>query len=518
LLWSIGANTSVRLSGFYTRSDSAGLDAQIVPGATNILGQGYFGNYNVRGVSDHGVTKSGGGSITVNHDFGPVQLKSISAYNKTDGFWTFDGDQSVLNVLQIGPLDQFARMFSQEVHLLSRPDAKFQWVAGGFYFNYKAGLDPQMIRGQLFDPGIGSTCILGVSCNPNYGFDLNDYTKSTSSAIFAQGTYPIFENTNLTLGVRYTWDKEVFQGSTFAPGTNIPLPGIGGPATATAKDSAPTFRISLDHKFTRDIMAYVSFNRGLKAGGFGLGSSVQQQNTSTPFAPEKVNAVEGGFKTELFDRKVRFNLAGFYYDFKNIQLQRVTGGNAITFNGPQATIYGGEVELEAHPTANLVLNGTLGLVHSKIGNFPGAPNTCRTFATGGDDLGGFFCDPVTGAATTTPYNAKGNQLPFATPVTANLSFIYTIPSTVGKFDLSAGGYHYGGAYTEIDNRLKINPYTLINASILWTHKSDALTVRVWGKNLGNAYHYSAMNSEAGFFDIGSPAAPRQYGVTVGYKF
>jgi iron complex outermembrane receptor protein len=347
---------------------------------------------------------------------------------------------------------------------------------------------------------------------------LNDYTKSTSSAIFAQGTYPILDNTNLTLGVRYTWDKEVFEGSTFFPGTSIPLPGIGGPATATAKDAAPTFRVSLDHKFTRDIMGYASFNRGLKAGGFGLGSSVQQLNTSTPYAPEKLNAFEAGLKTELLDRKVRFNVAGFYYDFKNIQLQRVTGGNAIIFNGPKAKLYGGEVEIEAHPITELVINGSVGLVHSEIGDFPGAPNSCRTFATGKDDLGGFFCDPVTGASTTTPYNAKGNQLPFATPITASLSAIYTIPSSVGRFDLSGGGYHYGGAYTEIDNRLKIAPYTLLNASILWTHVNNALTVRVWGKNLANTYHYSEISSEAGFFDIGSPAAPRQYGVTVGYKF
>src|SRR3546814_6823855 len=71
--------------------------------------------------------------------------------------------------------------------------------------------------------------------------------------------------------------------------------------------------------------------------------------------PEQLNAYEGGLKTELFDRKLIFNTAAFYYDFKNIQFQRVDAGVVRTVNGPSAKLYGAEVELTGRVTPNLTL-------------------------------------------------------------------------------------------------------------------------------------------------------------------
>src|SRR3546814_8247488 len=103
-----------------------------------------------------------------------------------------------------------------------------------------------------------------------------------------------------------------------------------------------SWRLSLDYQFSPDILGYRSYNRGMKSGGFALGTS---PSNNFGYQPEQLNAYEGGLKTELFDRKLIFNTAAFYYDFKNIQFQRVDAGVVRTVNGPSAKLYGAEVEL-----------------------------------------------------------------------------------------------------------------------------------------------------------------------------
>ena len=69
-------------------------------------------------------------------------------------------------------------------------------------------------------------------------------------------------------------------------------------------------------------MVYGSYNRGLRSGGFELVTATNEP----PYKPEKLDAFEVGVKSELFDRRLRFNAAAFYYKFKDIQVQRIIGG------------------------------------------------------------------------------------------------------------------------------------------------------------------------------------------------
>ncbi|WP_313802553.1 TonB-dependent receptor [Sphingobium sp.] len=526
LVFNLGTAT-IKLAGDWTRLKSGAVNGQNPPGTTNVnfplilatgMGDPYPGKYNTNNdFEQKSGVKTGGASLTVENDFGPLQVKSISAYRETNGYWTLDQDLSPWTGLS-AILNQEAKMYSQEVHLLSPSSSKLQWLVGAYYFNYKAGNAPQILFGQLLDPNFPG-CAISSTCSSTGGFDLRDHTKSTSFAVFAQGTYPIFDKTNLTVGGRYTWDKVNFAGTTYFGGTNVIVPGIGGPISATLKKDAPTFRVSLDHKFTRDIMAYVSWNRGRKSGGFDLSAISMPLNASNPFQPEKLNAYEVGLKTELADGKVRFNVGGYYYDFKNMQFQKIIAGNGVTFNSPLgAQMYGVEADLLAQVTDNLLINGNIGTIHSKLRDFPGAPNTCLNLATGLNDSGGFFCDPSTGLPTTVPYNAKGNHTPNSPAISGSVGFVYTIPSSVGKFALASNVYYSSKSYFEIDNRTHNNAYALVNASLSWTDQNDKFTIRVWGTNLTNHYYYVQYTGQGGASDIAAPAAPRQFGVTAGFKY
>ncbi|HJT40848.1 MAG TPA: TonB-dependent receptor, partial [Sphingobium sp.] len=110
-----------------------------------------------------------------------------------------------------------------------------------------------------------------------------------------------------------------------------------------------------------------------------------------PFPPETVKAWEAGAKAELFDRRLRANLALFIADYKN--LQAVSGGQFLTPPDPnRGTLVlregdlatrGAELELLAVPIRGLTLGASGGYTHSKFSNVnplihaPGEPATIR---------------------------------------------------------------------------------------------------------------------------------------------
>ena len=499
LLLTPGDDTEIRLAGDYSKSRNAISLYQPVPGAANIVGQGYPGRYNTTaGFHQDSKYTSRGASLTINHDFGAVQLASISAFKRVNGSYSVDQDVSPVPLVT-GFLNSRNKMYSQEVHLLSASDSRLQWLVGAYYINYSAKFSPLLLRGLAFDP-----------TNPDAGIDAATGTRARSVALFAQATYPIDDNTNLTAGFRYSWERTRYEGSFLVGGTNIIIVPINGvPARSTFSYGKPTWRISLDHKFAPDVLGYVSYNRGIKSGSFGIGSNPTKADGLTPldpYQPEQLDAYEVGLKTEFLDRHLRLNVSGFYYDFKNIQFQKVENASVVIFNGPSARSYGAEVDLEARVTPNLTLTAGGSYLHTRIGDFPGAPNTQRDPVTGLNNGG----DPT--------FNAKGNRLPFAPKYSVSAGFTYNIPTNIGTFDVNGHLYYNSGAFSEIDNRLDVGSYEIVNASVGWTDPGNKLSIRLWGKNLTKTYYYVQLSGIADLTDIGAPNEPRTYGATARIQF
>jgi iron complex outermembrane receptor protein len=204
------------------------------------------------------------------------------------------------------------------------------------------------------------------------------------------------------------------------------------------------------------------------------------------------------------DDRLIFNTAAFYYDFKNIQFQRIDTGVVKTVNGPSAKLYGLEMELTGRITRGLLLRANGGYLHTRIGDFPNAPNTNR-LPSGFNDFG----DPS--------FNAKGNSLPFAPKFSGTVGFEYRVPLKSGHVTVSSNLLYSGKEYSELDNRLSIKGHAVLAASLGW-EGDKGLRVSLWGNNLTNSYYYTFLSGVAGATDIAIPAAPRTYGVTLGYGF
>jgi iron complex outermembrane receptor protein len=297
-----------------------------------------------------------------------VTAKSISAYRKVTGFWTRDSDHSPASIVQTNS-EWKQDQFSQEIQLLGDAfDNKLNWVVGGYYSS-ESGNHRDLVN--IIDAVFLSGAVL----------------DGKSLAFFGQATYEIVHDLNLTAGLRWTEDKKTFGNANqyvVAAGflTGAPLNPDGsalqdgdplmGPLgqTSTIEDRAWTPMVSLAYRWSPQILTYASFSKGFKGGGF-------TQRVFPPFAfipsfkPETSTTYELGFKTDLFDRRVRLNGAAFLNDYDNLQItvnDPTLGFAPIIQNAAKARIKGIELELDIRPVEALRIEAGLGYLDAKYRN------------------------------------------------------------------------------------------------------------------------------------------------------
>ncbi|MEJ2410930.1 MAG: TonB-dependent receptor [Novosphingobium sp.] len=334
---------------------------------------------------------------------------------------------------------------------------------------------------------------------PTAETDISGVQKTKSFSIYGQATYEIVPRVNLTGGLRYTHEKTdvdwgVGTGTTAAPIVVAPV------GSARSKFNKPTWRTAIDYEFVDNIHAYVSYNRGIKSGGFDL-----LNPGGAPYRPEILDAYEIGLKSELFERRLRLNISTFLYKYKDIQVAANPNGVIVTTNGPKATIKGVDADFELAVTTGLRLSGGVGYTHGKFDKFPDAVVYNAAGAQVFDPDG-------------SPLDVTGNQTSRTPKFTANLGASYTVDTPVGKLGLSGSYYHNSGFYWDVDNRFRAPSYDLLGAGVSWTDLSGAVTVRVWGENLTNEAYLTQGVSGGNIGDTAVYGAPRTYGVTLSGRF
>lgn len=417
------------------------------------------------------------GALNIEHSFGAFDVVNIAAYTKTTLSFFQDVD--------IGPADLtdiYIKMpiktFSEEFQIRSPAGSKIRWSTGFYFFKNTIRLWPFTVTGLNVGPGNFNT--------------INSGSFTTSYAGYGQATVPIFSNTNFTAGLRYTADQKRLEA------TITTQRGPGAPITATKNDKKLTWRFSLDHQITPDVLLYASYNRGYKSGLYNIAVPTQPAVN-----PEVVDAYEGGFKSRLFDNMLRFNASAFYYIFKDIQVRTVNPqGSTILLNAASAHLKGVDVDITASPARDLNIQGAFSYLSGSYRNFGSVPF--------------YRINPAGGLAQFTG-NASGNNLIFSPKWVASLATSYKIPTAAGDFDLSGTVYYNGGFYFDPQNRVRQDQYALVNASVAWTPTGSGLEVRAWARNLTSRKYLSSVASGASG-DEYYPGAPRTYGLTLRYRF
>ena len=431
----------------------------------------------------------GGASLEIDHDLGFAKFVSITSYREGQTNYLFEDEPVGKPVFTVGVGSGAGpnKDFTEEVQLISKGSGRFTYTAGVFFFYNRYSNEPIT---RNFYPAFYLAPAGPPTANAltqTYGSE-----KTESVAPYLQVAYEIFDATHLTLGGRFTYERRALDGATVLTrynGTTTTIPSTLQPLVI----EKPTWRAALDHQFTPDVLGYVSYNRGIKSGGFNI------LNLANPaYLPEQLDAYEAGFKTQLFDRRLRLNTGGFYYDYKNLQVTQFVNLAQTIVNGAKARIYGVDVDFTAKVTDRFTLSGGLEAMHATFTSYPAAVGSIPKAA---------------GGATLIAVDASGKRVPLAQDFTGTIAADYEQPVSFGSLHYNITANYNGDYYFEPDNFLRQGAYTLVNASLTWKSHAGRYSVSVWGRNLADAHIINNASSQAPGYPISYGQPPRTFGIT-----
>jgi len=387
---------------------------------------------------------------------------------------------------------------------------RFNFIAGLFGFQEK-GLD----KSKSYSVFPLSTAL---------GYNDAD-VKNTSYAAYGQATYKISDTVRFTGGLRYTKDKRwiSWHNRSETPGNSgnftcsmaantLDAPGF----CQSTDDKSYTFwsyTAGVDWQAMEGVFLYAKTSRGYKSGGYNTRATVG--GPARGFDPEKVTDYEGGAKLDLWDRRLRFNAAGFYTDYKNVQrnVPVVVPGSVLLSSGIQnaatAKIKGLELEATARPMRGLTLNAAATFLDPKYKKFT-IPLTATTSLDVSD--------------TPFPYTPKrsytlgADYTVAAGPGEANFHLDWAWRSDTWTTGPLVGAGLFG--LTTPDTN-KIPSYGILNGQISYRMLDKKLEVALYGRNLTKKKYFQrllALQDTALGVTSYLPGDPRTYGVSVSYDF
>jgi iron complex outermembrane receptor protein len=460
---------------------------QILPFHGGPFTGGFYDDNNIYPAFMH--TRQEGVSLKVRQDLGFARLTSLSSYRYT----TSNRATNQLNGLA-GTEHTSSNDYTQELQLSADDQSKVKWIVGVFYLNHS--IDPT-------DHATFSAPPVSPVTDRDYGY------TTQSVAGYAQATVPLGFSTNVTGGIRYNSDDQGFFRKDYHDGTLlVAFPSAAFPSTSKTFNQW-TWRAAVDHKFTDDIMAYVSYNRGYKAGVWN--ALLATPNTTNP---EILDAYELGLKSEFWEHRLRVDAATFYYDYQNIQYNVILPqGIFLLQNAASAKISGLDLDTSLLPAPHLQFTaGAEFLWRRNYSSFP----TGVVFIPSGSVVNGHTVSCGTPNCLFSG-SFEGNVILLAPAFSGNIGVDYTIPMQTGDVNLNITASYISKIYRTIDDRLTEPGYPLLNASVRWTPGNKGVTITAWGKNL-NGVQYHSFGAALNFGYVGAPAAPRTFGATVAYKF
>jgi iron complex outermembrane receptor protein len=445
---------------------------------TNVLGYAnasknlYEGDYSFEG-QDRVNLFTVANTLTIN--LGAADIVSVTGYQHAD---RNDQEETDANPLPVITASYIARQntFSQELRLQSSGKPILRYVLGLYYahddLNNSSAYDVLSILAPDPAQGIG-----------RFAWPLQQ--KTDSYAAFGQIDYDLTDRLTATLGLRYSADHKDFH--YVSEETRLPY-------TIFTFDGSKTFdsvsgKVGLRYRITPDVNVYASYSRGTKSGGFFSGQTGNVDDLG-PYKDETVNAYEAGLKSELLGHTLRANLAGFYYDYQNLQVYTVVTDGFITrqlfTNASAARIYGAEAELEATPAKGLTISMNAAWLNASYRNFVSA---------------------------LTDYS--GNTLPSAPRINVQAAVNYRQPVSFGALVFDISSSYRSKVFFDTANtpRLSDQDRVYVDGRFGIQFLRDKLEIGIWGKNIFGETNISDMTPIPTLgFDVISVGPPRTYGL------
>jgi iron complex outermembrane receptor protein len=474
-------------------------------------------------------TNEGGVSLIADWKTGLGTLTSVSAWR----FWNWDAendrDYTGLPIQLSQHIPSRQDQYSQELRLASDGTGRVSYVGGLYFFNQTIAGRPISIYGPaaaywLIGPTTG-TAATPVPSNLLDGYAQDGRTRfsSTSYAAFGEVNWRILDAVTVTGGLRYTQeDKDGSYRTTVSGGldtTNAALIaaklGVLRPQSYSAHDSDGSLsgRANIAWQITPEILGYVSYARGFKSGGINmsglpLDAANQPVLVTAVVKPERNTTVEGGFKTRLFDRRLVFNVDGYFTRVTDFQATIVDSSQTVALRGylsniPRVEVKGAEADLTALVLPGLTIRAGLAYADGRYADYPAGPcplerQTSSTAA----------CDLTGKRLASLPRWAETAGLDYVLPLGSGSGFVHVD---------SAWRSGYNGD-SSLSRYASIRGYNLTNASLGYRF-ADGVEVAVFARNLFDADYIQNLTIQAGNSGLilGTPSDPRTIGGTVRFR-
>jgi iron complex outermembrane receptor protein len=430
---------------------------------------------------------------------GDYTVTSLTGYRETRPHNFNDLDVTTANAItQFREEDH--RQFSQELQLVSPAGRAFEWLLGLYYFD-----ETNDVRNEYEFAFIDE--MFGLPPDPTCcRLRLDGRATTEAYAVFGEANYDLNDRVNLLAGGRYSRERR--GGHNDVEFVNFLTPLFDNQAEfepATFESFTP--KLGLNLAVSDSMFAYASASRGFKSGGFNIGS---YQNT--PFDAEKIWSYEIGFKSDLFERRLRFNLAGFYYDYTDLQVQDVEGNNTVVRNAATAVIKGVELDTTTLITPALRLEIGATYLDSQF------QDTCLA------DPKHPLPQPAAGCTEPNQQNLDGFQLPRAPEFKVSVGAQYTFALANAAQVILRGDYTrqsrvYFSAF-EVEE-LSQDSYDWMKARAVYVEPQGRWEVAAFIDNITDEEVISNATYIADIVDstiTGNMAPPRTYGAEFKYQF
>ena len=498
VLWTPLDRLELLLIGDYRKDTSDGNNY-----VTRYQGEPINKNYEVS-IPDPGSedVEAKGLALTANYELDNYLLTSITSGNKIDEKYVNDQDWSDLDALTSNDMRD-NKQWSQELRISSTSDSNVQWVAGLYYFNQEFDATQDVINGpDSLYAAFGLTDLIGSGIPPSsiglpdsVRFTADSVIKADSYAAYGNIDYAFNEQWSIDAGLRYSKDKKKLDYVQTSDAIAAAFGFINLDIKDDIDDDQWTPTISLNWTPVEDILTYIKYSKGYKAGGFN--NSVSSTGSAIAFDPEKLDAYELGLKSTWLDNTLRVNAAIFHMEYDDKQESAfVTNVGFVQTNAGKATSDGAEVEVQYLLTDNWSIYGSAGYTDASYDEYIIDENE----------------------------NNNGNDLTRAPEWTANIGTQVEWQYTDYLHGMFRLDYSYQDeSFTRASNDpfFKAEEQNLVNARLQVSDAGKTWQATLWGRNLTDDDSINTIDGASTFFFDTyhySLIAPRTYGVELQYNF
>ena len=467
-------------------------------------------------------------NVTVVADFGFAELTSSSTYSDLTGDFIVDlaGTYNQLVPFSLDAVG-YDDIFVQEVRLASTHAGPVEWIIGGFYFDKRRDVDFDYRTTQAFLNQTNTTAFTDL-----YYQRFKNFTDISEKAVFGELTYRFSDSFWLTGGLRY--GEVQVQTTTRGGGYNsnfltrgyctvftalcggfipaLTITPIQSSVGLLAKDDKLSWKASVSFKPSRNLTTYGTVSTGFRPpvvnARAGLPPPAAQPNDITIPAgasSDKLTNYEIGLKGSFFENRFTANLAAFYIDWNNIQVQANRVSDAIQFatNIGGAVSKGIEFELVARPVEGLRLQASGAYIDARIDDL-----TPTEAAISGAEDGIRLATPEFQGSATATYSFPVGDTETAF-VTGNVAYVGSFPGLFPNVPGQPGVQ--SPQYDFTDEYVFVNAYAGVNLS-------PDLTITAYVENVLDNDAINYVHPEAFLDGRYGRLRPRTFGVRTNFVF